>query len=353
MYFRAVALRGADRQTPMNIHRIGLIGCGWIAPFHVEGLRQLGRQAEIAWVADPDPQRAEALARQAGTRALADYRTGLEDIDCAFVLVPHALHERVTVDCLEAGCHVLVEKPIANTIAEADAMIAAAGRANRTLMVAYPHRYKKSFRMFKELIDSGRYGRLIMLDSLIDDTVEGYLAGWMTRKATLGGGCLFSASGHQLDIMLWISGEVQAAYMVGTRARVPMEGEDTAACILKFRNGSIGVVRHTWASPCVRIWYTMEAMCEKAHLTLTCTPLGDQNAEGVHCKWRTRIVARDQQEKLLLENGEGLDLAPEIEHFFACVDAGRQPDTDGRMARQVSAIVLEAYRRADADGANV
>jgi predicted dehydrogenase len=164
---------------------------------------------------------------------------------------------------------------------------------------------------------------------------------------------LFSASGHQLDIMLWISGDVHTAYMVGTRGRVPMEGEDTAACILKFKNGSIGIVRHTWASPKIRIWYSMEAMCEKAHLILTCTPLGDQNTEGVHCGWRTRIAALGEQEKLLLENSEGLDLAPELEHFFECVDTGRRPETDGDMARKVSAVVLDAYHRAGVDGANV
>ncbi|MBZ5596334.1 MAG: Gfo/Idh/MocA family oxidoreductase [Acidobacteriia bacterium] len=337
----------------MAAHRIGLIGCGWIAPFHVAGLSQLGRRGEIVWVADPDEEHARTLAREAGARAITDYRTGLSDIDCAFVLIPHHLHPQVTVDCLKAGCHVLLEKPIANSLAEADTMIAAAEQNRRTLMVAYPHRYKRSFRLFKQAIDSGRYGRLIMLDSLMDDMVEGYLAEWMTRKATLGGGCLFSASGHQLDIMLWISGDVHAAYMVGTRGRVPMEGEDSAACILKFKNGSIGVARHTWASPRVRIWYTMEAMCEKAHVTLTCTPLGDQNTEGVRCRWQTRIVAQGKQDEVLLESDEGLDLAPEIEHFFECVDTGRTPETDGRMARKVSAVVLEAYRRAAADGANV
>ena len=337
----------------MATHRIGLIGCGWIAPFHVEALSQLGRKGEIVWVADPDAEHARTLAAQAGARAITDYRTGVSDIDCAFILVPHHLHQPVTVDCLKAGCHVLLEKPIANTLAEADTMIAAADQAGRTFMVAYPHRYKRSFQVFKQAIGSGRYGKLIMLDSLIDDTVEGYLAPWMTKKATLGGGCLFSAAGHQLDIMLWISGDIHAAYMVGMRSRVPMEGEDSAACILKFQNGSIGVVRHTWASPKVRIWYTMEAMCEKAHVTLTCTPIGDQNTEGVECRWKTRIVAVGETEELLLENDEGLDLAPEIAHFFDCVDTGREPDTGGRAARKVTAVVLDAYRRAATDGANV
>jgi len=337
----------------MTAHRIGLIGCGWIAPFHVAGLSKLGRQAEIAWVADPDQDHAQALAREAGVRAIADYRSGLQDIDCAFVLVPHHLHPEVTVNCLKAGCHVLLEKPIANSLAQADSMIAVAEQARKTFMVAYPHRYKSGFRLFKQTIDSGRYGKLIMLDSLIDDSVEGYLAEWMTRKNTLGGGCLFSASGHQLDIMLWISGDVQTSYTVGTRGRVPMEGEDTAACIMKFKNGSIGVVRHTWASPKVRIWYSMEAMCEKAHVTLTCTPLGDQNSEGVRCRWQTRIVAQGSEEELLLESDEGLDLAPEIAHFLDCVDTGREPETDGHMARKVSAVVLDAYRRAELDDANV
>ena len=330
-----------------------MIGCGWIAPFHVEALRQLGRVGEIVWVADPNLSQAQALATGTNARAIPGYKTALAEIDCAFVLVPHHLHHSVTLDCLNAGCHVLLEKPIANTLAEADNMIFAAEHAQKTFMVAYPHRYKHSFLLLKEIVETGRYGKLIMLDSLIDDSVEGYLAPWMTQKATLGGGCLFSAAGHQLDIMLWLCGRVRTAYMVGMRSRVPMEGEDSAACIMKFENGSIGIVRHTWASPHVRIWYTMDVMCEKAHITLTCTPLGDQNTEGVRCRWQTRIVARTASEEVLLENDEGLDLAPEIAHFFGCVDTGRTPDTDGCVAREITAVMLAAYARAAVDGANV
>src|SRR5215831_18633402 len=260
------------RKGLLAIHKVGLIGCGWIAPFHVAGLLKLRVPPQIVWVADPELKRAEAIAKQTGARPLADYRDGLQEVNCAFVLVPHHLHHQVTLDCLSAGCHVLLEKPMANSLAQADEMIAAAQRAARTLMIAYPHRYRKGLRFFQSVIESGRYGRLFMLDALMDETVEGYLAPWMTKRETLGGGCLFSASGHMLDIMLWLCGEVQTASMVGTRGRVPMEGEDTAACIIKFRNGAIGVARHTWASPRSRTWYTMHATCEKAHVTLTTTP---------------------------------------------------------------------------------
>jgi predicted dehydrogenase len=242
---------------------------------------------------------------------------------------------------------------MANTLAEADEMIAAAQRTGKTFMIAYPHRYRKGLRVFKELIEGGQYGKLFMLDGLMDETVEGYLTPWMTKKETLGGGCLFSASGHMLDTMLWIGGDVQTSSMVGTRARVPMEGEDTAACVFKFKSGAIGVVRHTWASPRVRIWYTMHAMCEKAHVTLTTTPLGKHNIEGVNCAWVTRITALGKYEEVLFESGEGLELAPEIDHFFTCVDTGRKPDTDGIAARKVMALVLEAYQKADLEGGNV
>src|SRR6266480_3192885 len=126
----------------MSAYRVGLIGCGWIAPFHLVGLGRLNPRPEVVWVADPNQERAEGIARQAQTRALTDYREGLREIDCAFVLVPHHLHHKVTLDCLNAGCHVLLEKPLANTLEQMDQIIAAAQATKKTLMIAYPHRYR-------------------------------------------------------------------------------------------------------------------------------------------------------------------------------------------------------------------
>ena len=93
-------------------------------------------------------------------------------------------------------------------------------------------------------------------------------------------------------------------------------------------------------------------MCEKAHVTLTTTPMGDLVSEGAHCPWSTRIVALGDKEEVLLDSDEGLDLAPEIEHFLDCVETGHTPQTDGRMARNMIAIVFEAYRKATAEGGN-
>jgi predicted dehydrogenase len=337
----------------MALHRVGLIGCGWVAPFHLRALAQLGDRARVVWVADPVRERAETIARKAGAHALTDYRVGLKDIDCAFVLVPHHLHHPITLDCFHAGCHVLLEKPLATSLAHADEMIAAGNRAEKIFMVAYPHRYRPSMRLFKHTVLGGEYGRLFMLDAMMDESLQKYTLGWISKRDTLGGGVFFSASPHMLDVMLWIAGDVRTISMVGTRGGTSIEGEDTAASVLKFKNGIIGVTRHTWASPRSHIWYTMHAVCERAHVTLTTNPLGDLALEGAHCRWSTRIILSGDEETVILENDEGLDFAPELEHFFHCVETGQRPQTDGIAAREVIRLVLEAYRKAESEGSNV
>lgn len=297
-------------------------------------------------MADPARERAEKAASEIGVKALTDYHAGLDEVDAAFVLVPHHLHHPVTLDCLRAGLDVLVEKPLAVTLDQADEMIETADRLGRVLMVAYPHRYRRSMRLLKQAIEGGRYGRLIMLDAMMDESLRGYALGWLAKKATLGGGLFFSASPHMLDVLFWIGGEVKSLSMVGTHGGIPMEGEDTAASIMKFASGVIGVTRHTWASPRCRIWYTLNAMCEGAHVTLTTTPLGDLAKDGVKCAWRTRVVALGEAEEVLLESDEGLEMQPEDAHFLDCLGDRRRPETDGRAARRIMELVFQAYREA-------
>ena len=338
-----------------RLHRIGIIGCGWFAPFHLAALDTLRDRACIVWTADPDHARATEVATRAGATALTDYHDGLPDVEAVLILVPHHLHHPITLDCLGAGKHVLLEKPLALNLAECDDMIAAADRTERVLMVAYPHRYRQSMQQFKTAVVGGEYGRLIMLDALMDEKNQAYIGGWIADKSQVGGGVFFSASAHMLDVMLWVAGPARCASMVGTRGLCEMEGEDTASSIIKFESGAIGVTRHTWSSPKSGIWYTMHAVCEKAHVTLTTTPTGDLITEGHRCPWETRVVVEgdDVGTTTLHESNEGLDLRPEVSHFLDCVETGQTPQTDGRCARQLIALVTRAYDEADERGANM
>lgn len=339
----------------MKKYRLGLIGCGWIAHFYARILPRHSDRVEVMWCADPDTLRSGEIAHLTNARSMPDYRQGLGEVDAVCVLVPHHLHRPIAIDCLDAGCHVLLEKPIARTVEEADAIIAAAERSGRTLMIAYPHRYRESMRVFKDAVGGGDYGELFMLDAMMDESFAGYALGWIAERETLGGGVFFSASPHMLDVMLWIAGEPQFVSMVGTRAAAQMEGEDTALSILKFKSGVVGTTRHTWASPRTRIWYTMNAMCQKGHITLTTQPLDDIVSAGADCRWLTRITALGQtgDVELLHESNEGLDLEPEIIHFLDCLDSGQTPETDGASARKIVQITQNAYREAGERGANV
>ena len=342
----------------MSKHRLGIIGCGWIALFHVQALNRLSDRVEVVWAADPEKERAEHIA---GTLAddnvdsLTDYRAGLDRVDAVSILVPHHLHHPITLDALRAGCQVLLEKPFALTLAEADERIAEAEVQGKTLMIALPHRYRRSTQAFKQIIDSGDYGRLFMLDAFMDEDNRAYVTGgWFVKKATLGGGVFFSASAHMLDVMLWIAGDVHSVSMVGTHAGLPMEGEDTAISVIKFKNGDVGTTRHTWFSPKPDRWYTMRAYCERAVITLAINPLGNLALEGHRCPWSSQIAVAEagSDARVLLDSDEGLDLTEEVRHFFDCVDSGARPQTDGQVARQLMKVALDAYREAEIKGAN-
>jgi predicted dehydrogenase len=342
-------------------HRLGIIGCGWVAPFHVNALKNLRDRVTVAWVADPVPERMEQVAAQVAAaglapggppRHLADFHQGLKDVDSVFILLPHHLHCQASIDALRAGCHVMLEKPLAISLEQADRMIDAADQARRLLMVAYPHRYRKTTQAFKRFIESGDFGKLILLDGAMDENLRGYAnLGWIREKRTLGGGVFFSSSPHMLVVMFWIGGEVQTISMVGAYGGVGMEGETTAASVMKFASGAIGVTRHTWVSPDPKVWYTMRAVCETAVLTLTANPQGDLVSEGHRCKWNSRITA-SPGDRILLNSDEGLDFTGEITHFLDCVDTGRLCETDARAGRRVMELVFHAYERAAAAGGN-
>src|SRR5689334_5833909 len=153
-------------------HRIGLVGCGWVAPFHVRALAGVRDRVEVAWVSDPRPERTKLIASQITrelsqkepVRELSEYKHALPEVDSVFILLPHHLHCAATIEALSAGCNVLLEKPMAIFLSEADQMIAKAEEAGKLLMIALPHRYRKSTQAFKRLIECGEYGKPYLLD---------------------------------------------------------------------------------------------------------------------------------------------------------------------------------------------
>ena len=140
--------------------KVATIGCGWAGIRHARAFADCG--AEIAWAVDTSSERAEQVCRIRNSgRIAADYRAAIADpeVDAVDICLPHDLHAPVSIDSLQAGKHVLVEKPIAATVEEADRMIQTAKQAGVVLMVAENEVYSPLYRKVRELIQDGLIGK--------------------------------------------------------------------------------------------------------------------------------------------------------------------------------------------------
>ena len=212
--------------------RVAVVGCGAAAEIHLTVLSRL--PADVVCLVDTDPGRSRALADKYG---VARTLTGHDDLagfaDAAVLSLPHSLHAPVAVELLGAGLHVLVEKPMALTVAECDRMIAAAEASGRVLAVGMARRFYDAGGFVRRVIDSGRLG-----DVRTVDVREGYVYDWpvasdfMFRRAA-GGGVLADAGAHILDNLLWWLGDVErVAYRDDARGGV------AAACAIELERTS-------------------------------------------------------------------------------------------------------------------
>lgn len=227
--------------------RVGLVGCGKVGQIHAAALASLP-EAEFVAACDAVPGRAEAFAARYRVRAFGDVGVMLREagVEAVVVGTPHPLHAEPTIRAAEAGVHVLVEKPLAANLADCDAMIAAAHRADVTLGVISQRRFYEPVRRVKDAIDSGKIGRpalgVFQMYSWRDPTY--YQSDpWRGRWDTEGGGVLVNQSPHALDILLWFMGP--AAEVSGSWANLnhpTVEVEDTAVATVRFASGGLGAI---------------------------------------------------------------------------------------------------------------
>jgi predicted dehydrogenase len=221
--------------------KVGIIGCGKVAHLHAGALAKIPGVA-LAEVADADPGRARAFATQYGARAV-DELTG---VDVAIVCTPHPQHAAAAIPLLDRGVHVLVEKPLAATVRDCDAMIEASRRSGATLGVVSQRRWFEPVRRMKEAIDAGKIGMPVLgAVTMYSWRDEAYYRSdpWRGRWDTEGGGVLINQSPHHIDILLWLMGPVVEVTGRWANLNHPyVEVEDTAAAILRFQSGGLGSI---------------------------------------------------------------------------------------------------------------
>lgn len=228
---------------------VAIIGTGSIAGVHIEAYRKFPGRCEVRALCDLYPEKAEALDKKYGLGAgvFKDYRDALarKDIDLVSVCLPPSAHRDAAVASLEAGKHVIVEKPMAASLGECDEMIGAAEKAGRLLSVVAQNRYKTPAMKLKGILESGTAGRVLhcAANSLWWRGQSYYDLWWRGTWNGEGGGCTLNHAVHQIDLLRWMLGMPEEVTAVFTNANHSnSETEDLAVAILRYSGGALAQI---------------------------------------------------------------------------------------------------------------
>ena len=310
-----------------GVIRVALFGCGYIQDFHAAGVRASG--GELVAVANHRMSTARAFADTHGIgRVTTDWEALARDpkIDAGIVGTPNALHAPQAMALLEAGKHVLVEKPMATSVAECNAMIAASEASRASLMVAHCWRFHEDVRALRRRIGSGELGEIVKTRGYGVHAGWGP-SGWFTERALAGGGSLPDMGVHAIDTARYLLGDpepTRVCAVVGTRYR-SYDVDDDAILLVSWSNGTNSVVESGWWQP---------------------------HAEGLEADTEvygtagyTRIFPREAPSEDYEHCTQPM-YTTQMREFLSAIEEGREPRPNGRDGRIVMQVVEEAYRSA-------
>lgn len=349
----------------------GVIGLG-VGLAHAEGY-QACAHANLMAVCDADPVRLRERGDMLGVPRENQFlevekMLALPDLEAVSIGLPNYLHAPIAIAAFQAGKHVLCEKPLATSAAEAEAMVNAAKAAGKTLMVCFNYRFREDARWLKRLEGEGKLGKVYYARSgwSRNSGIPG-IGSWFTQKAMSGGGPLIDLGVHILDLTLWLMGYPQAVSVSGaTFAKFGPQGrktfgsrlapdqsgagikavydvEDLAAGFIRFADGSALSIETSWGSH-------TRAGKDDYYVTLfgteggselyvpnyadrdTLTYYGEQG--GVPVNVRPAIITR----------GGGHSLA--VDHFIGCLRSGTVPEASGEQGLALMRIIDALYESA-------
>ncbi|HEX3427234.1 MAG TPA: Gfo/Idh/MocA family oxidoreductase [Candidatus Limnocylindrales bacterium] len=321
----------------MDRIKVGLIGGGGIADAHIRGYRAFSDRIELTAVADTSAQALEARTVELGTAPFTDYGQMIDeaDIDAVDICLPHHLHRDAIVRAAEAGKHILCEKPLCISAAEAKDVAAAVASSGVTLMCAHNQLFLPAVAKAHDLLRDGAIGTLYEVrttDSFYNDFDPANM-GWRASARTSGGGELIDTGYHPTYLMLHLAGAspVEATAMLSTHRLTFMEGEDSANVLVRFANGVVGQLVTSWAYDPTPFTERFSAVGELGSLhgtgtTLTVTLRGGETQSYAWPAVDTYVA--------------------EIGHFAECLIDHVRPMHTEKEGIEVLGILLAAYEAA-------
>ena len=336
--------------------RLLLIGAGVIGRTHID---RIGRDPHLALAGIAEPSAAgKALAEQLGVPWAASYLELLERTQAqgAIVATPNASHVGMAIDCLERGVAALVEKPVADTVAEALALVQAQQRTGVPVLVGHHRRHNPINSRARSIVQNGRLGRVVTANVMC--TVlkpDAYFdAAWRRQP---GGGPVLINLIHEIDMLRFLCGEITEVQALSSNAVRGFAVEDTAAAVLRFASGALGTVVLSDATASPWCWDFCAAEQDQyprqdvqshfiagTHGSLSLPDLALWNYRGER-SWHAEMTL----EKTFVHKADAY--SRQLQHFAAVIEGREAPlcsAVDGLRTLQATLAVAEAARSGQA-----
>jgi len=229
----------------MDPIKFAIAGCGGIAYRHAEAIAAVD-SACLTSVYDIDVMKARNFAGEFQVRWRSSFEEVLEDkdVDVVSICTPSVLHTPMAAKAALAGKHVLVEKPMALTLEEADALISVCQRTGVQLGVVLQNRFKPSVKFLKKSVEEGCFGKLTHGAAVVrwNRNQEYYRQSTWRGRPEQGGGVLINQAIHNIDLLQWVMGPVESLSAYTARQLLDLDVEDVAVAVLKFKSGALGAI---------------------------------------------------------------------------------------------------------------
>jgi UDP-N-acetyl-2-amino-2-deoxyglucuronate dehydrogenase len=336
----------------MKTWNFGIIGAGLIADFHAKAINDIPN-ARLAGCCDKIREKAQKLADNYGIRVFGDYQEMLKsnDIDIVTIATPSGFHAEPVIAAAQAGKHVLCEKPLDITLERIDSMIEAHEKAGTHLGGIFPYRFNDYVTVLREAINTGRFGTITYAGVYVPwwRTDGYYRDSWHGTWNLDGGGALMNQSIHMIDMLCDLMPPVESVKALAGTLGHKIETEDTAAAVLRFEGGALGIVYGTTASFPGRF----------RRFEITGTKGTVINVENSITVWQ--FADEKPQDKQILakfgqiEGGGGVSDPAAITYenhtrnfkaFLNALESGKKFRIDGREARKAVEVILAVYKSA-------
>ena len=334
--------------------RVAVIGFGKLGLLHA-GLVNSLPGSKLEAVVDNDSRTLSVLkTRMHSVRCYKDHRKLLDDgdVDAAVIATPTGFHIDVAVDCVNAGIPIFIEKPLANTAAQARPLIDALKRNPVANMCGYMGRYAGTFAKAKEIMESGALGKLQMLrSSMYIGQLFARGKGWRYDKTSSGGGVLITQNSHLIDKLIWLFGNVDYV-SAQTRSLYSKEVEDYAHVFLSFDNGLAGYLDASWSARHYRTpTISIHVQGERGTLDVD----DDSTSLFIDKKMNGIAEGRTVWRKPDIFNGVAFDIggpqySVQMEAFIKAANGERSVESDVNSAYNVQLVLEAMYRSAAKNG---